>query len=320
MGNPETQDLVNAHLEMVQAGAPTTVEIVKKLADASKAEKIHVTLKRPIETPQRTESPARAHRFFSLEGYAAYLKKYGGTQMTVLADPNSGDMAAVLDEDTADGYEVVTFSPRVHPLYAPWQVAYGRATRIKDLAKFIIANRSVITAPAADRLAALFKQVQVSKSVKIMEGTGAEAVNGVLVATKIQGRESNQTVPLPEAIWLTCPMFVDSGAMDIQVDLLLEVNNTDESVYGTLVSADADDKRVLAVEKMLARLQKELEDKAIVSLGRLSYRDWNYLRSDDPNHVRNVPTGEFGPEVTIVNNMIAGGTISSRSEAERRYH
>jgi hypothetical protein len=308
----EGKDLVNGHLEQVQPGVPTTVEIVKKLAEAGKAEKIHVTLSRQIEEPQRAESPSRAHRFFSLGGFSAYLSKYGSQAMTVLADPDTGDMAAVLDEQTDDGYEVVTFSPRLHPLYAPWKCSYGQTVQIKYLARFIIANRSVVVTPAPDRLANLFKQVQVSKRVTLNEGTGADAVNGVMCQTKIQGREANQLTPLPETIRIECPMFVDSEPQEIQIDLLLEVAD-DETVCATLVSADADVKRVLAIQNMLERLRRELSGLAIVSLGRLNYRDWNYLRTDDPDHVRNVPLIEYTPEAVIRADMIRCGSVTSYS-------
>jgi hypothetical protein len=303
----EVKDLVNAHLETLRAGAPTTVELVKKLTDAGKAEKINVTFTRQVDEPQRTESPARAHRFFALSGFVDYLRKHGGSSVTALADADSGDMAAVLEEDTTYGYEVVTFSPRLHPLYAPWQQSFGVSVKAKELAQFLIANRCVVISPSPDRLVSLFKQVQVSKSVRMLEGTGKEAINGVMCTTKIQGREDNQVTPLPETILIECPMFVDSEPQKIQIDLLLEVHE-DDHVYTTLVSADANVKRIQAIESMLDRLRATLPT-ATVSLGRLSYRDWNYLQADEPSHIRNVPVIEYAPEAIIRNDMTVSGSL-----------
>jgi hypothetical protein len=307
----EVKDLVNAHLETVRGGAPTTVELVKKLTDAGKAEKINVTFTRQVNEPQRAESPARAHRFFALSGFGEYLNKYGGGAMVVLADADSGDIAAVLEEDTTYGFEVVTFSPRLHPLYAPWQRSYGVSVRAKDLAQFLIANRCVVTSPSPDRLVALFKQVQVSKSIRMLEGTGKEAINGVMCATKIQGREDNVVTPLPETITIECPMFVDSEPQKIQIDLLLEVHD-DDHVYTTLVSADANVKRVQAIESMLDRLRATLPS-ATVSLGRLAYQDWNYLQDDDAIRSHNVPAIEYAPEVA----SSGGGTASNSLRRSR---
>jgi hypothetical protein len=293
----EVKDLVNAHLETLRAGAPTTVELVKKLTDGGKAEKINVTFTRQIEEPERAESPARAHRFYSLSGFVDYLSKYGGGAVTVLADADSGDMAAVLEEDTPSGFEVISFSPRLHPLYSPWQDSFGLNVAVKDLAQFLIVNRSVVTVPSPDSLVRLFKQVQVSKSVRLMEGNGKEAVNGVMCATKIQGHGDDKATPLPETILIGCPMFVDSEPQTILIDLLLEVH-ADDHVYATLVSADATVKRVKTIESMLDRLRAALPA-AIVSLGRLSYRDWNYLQADEPGRVGNVPIIEYTPRTDV---------------------
>jgi hypothetical protein len=301
----ETKDLVNAHLETLRAGAPTTVELVKKLTDGGKGEKINVTFTRHIEEPQRAGSPARSHRFFSLSGFEEYLNKYGGGAMTVLADADSGDMAAVLDEEMEAGYEVVSFSPRLHPLYSPWQQSYGLNVKLKDMAQFFITNRSVVTEPG--NLVALFKQVQVSKSVRMLEGNGKEAINGVMCSTKIQGREDNKPTSLPETILIECPMFVDSEPQKIRIDLLLEVHE-DDHVYATLVSADAQVKRVKAIETMLERLRADLPT-ATVSLGRLSYRDWNYLQADEPGRIHNVPVIEYAPETVIRSDVIVSGSL-----------
>jgi hypothetical protein len=281
------KDMVNAHLEEARAGTPTTVEVVKKLSQGTKAERLEVTFARRVETPIRAESPARAHWFQSLDGFIKYVAQRG-TQPVVLADAVTGAMAAVLDESAADGFEIVRFSPCLHPLYSPWQQRYGTAMGMKDLARFVIQNCGIVREPAPSSLMARLKQIQVSKHVTVYEGMGNRSLKGVVCTTKIQGKEENEVAELPEVLVLECPMFVGSPALKIEVDLLLEVADDSGQVQATLTSADADYKRVLAIQAMLNEVSASLPE-AIVSLGRLNYQDWNYLPSDAPHQTRNVP-------------------------------
>ncbi len=274
----EDKDMVNDFLEAVRPNKPTTVEIVKNLCEGTKAEKINVTFSEKLQEPIRAESPARAHRFNSLSGYAEYLERNAQESVTVLADAATGDMAAVLDEESSDGYEIITFTPRVNPLFAPWVNTFGKAMPIKKLATFLITNRRVIAHPDVDHLVRLFKQIQISKNVTLMEGTGGEAINGVICHTKLQGKDGDQKAPLPEQIALFCPLFVDTPPLEIEVDLLLEAT-ADDQPTATFVSADADVKRLLAIQRMLEELKAKLPG-ATVSLGQLKYNDWKYLGDD----------------------------------------
>ncbi len=98
---------------------------------------------------------------------------------------------------------------------------------------------------------------------KIAEGSKAERISVTLAR-----------------IVLECPMFLEANPCSIDVDLMLEADS-DGTVYATLASSDAEHKRVLAIERMLDTLRGKLKEKfpeATVSLGKVRYADWKYVR------------------------------------------
>jgi len=248
MKNNSDMDVINEHLESAVERMPTTIEVVKKLAEGSKAERISVTLARQIEPRQRLESPARDHTFYSLEGFAQYLNGCASSNLVILADAETGRMTATLDEDQSEGFETITFEPRLHPLYAPWHQVYGKPTPIKELARFIMANRRTVAEP--EDLLHDLSQITVSRHVTINDGTGPHSLNGVMVETKIQKTERTElAVDLPDEIILEVPIFLEGKPCSIDVDLMLEAQE-DGTVYATLTSSDAEHKRILAIAAM----------------------------------------------------------------------
>jgi hypothetical protein len=276
----ERQDAINEHLESAVERAPTTVEVIKKLTEGGKAEKYTVTLVRQFEPPQRAETPARDHTFFSLNGLAEYLADSGTSNLLVLAEADSGEMTAVLDEDEPSGLEAIRFKPTLHPLYSPWAKAYNKPMPIKEFARFVMANRRTVVEPDVESLLHSLTQITVSRKVTINDGVGPHTLNGVMVETKIQGNTSEEPVDLPNNLVIEVPMFLEGRTLSIDVDLMLETDE-DGGVFATLLSSDAEHKRVLAIEAMLKDLREKLTDKLsepVISLGKVHYADWKYVR------------------------------------------
>ncbi|MBN1510567.1 MAG: DUF2303 family protein [Phycisphaerae bacterium] len=269
------KDILNEHLEGAEPGVPTTIEVARKLLDDNKRERVSVTLRRTIQTPIRAESPARAHRFASVEGFCQYLECYGSQDLVILANAETGEMAAVLDESRREGFEIVRFVPCMHPVYAPWQGIFGRPQALKEMARFVIAHRNVVRWPNVETLVGQLKQIQVSRQTTMHDGIGSEAVRGFTCVTRIQGKESNQVARLPERLGIECPLFVSGGPLPIEIDVLYEAD--DDGVEVRMVSADADHQRVVAIELLVETVRQRLPQ-GVVSLGTLRYDDWQYVR------------------------------------------
>jgi hypothetical protein len=276
METRDSSDVINGFLNQVQPGQPTTVEVTKRLIEGKEA--IRVDLRRPIETPIRRESPPRAHSFHSVEGFTEYLARYGGDDVLVLADLDSGAMSAVLDEISEDGFEIVHFLPKVHPLYAPWQALIDEPVPIKQFAQFVQTHKDVVV---ADRrmLCAMFQQIRLSKHITIQEGTGVKSTNGIVCEMHLQGNDKGRPVDLPESLLIQCPMFVDTEPMGIAMDLMIEIAGGD-AINVRMTSSDAHVKRVAMIQKMIAEVKAELP-RATVSLGKVHHGQWSYVEAAD---------------------------------------
>jgi hypothetical protein len=267
------QDALNGFLERCEEGRPTTIELARNLTDGK--EHVNITLRQTTEKPVRMESPAKAHAFWSIEGFVAYLEKYAAaSNLVVLGDPNTGQIQAVLDERKGDGFEVVIFEPLMHPFWKPWQESLGKKIEIREFAKFIVEQKHIIVNPDARQLAAIFKQVRLSKNVTIDNGIGDGAINGVVVESKIAGQHPSMPLSLPEQIVIHCPMFMEQEAMDITIDLILD--GTGNSVVVEPKSSDAEAKRIEAIEAMLHQVHETLTE-ATATLGKVKHESWKYV-------------------------------------------
>jgi len=264
-------DVINKFLNGVMPGKPTTVEVVKGLVHGK--EEITVNLRRPPEEPLRRESPPRAHTFNSIDGFAAYLSRYGTENVLVLADPDTGEMAAVLDERAVNGFETVYFEPKLHPLYKPWQNLMHDLTQIKAFAQFIQSHKETL-AMDHQTICAVFQQIRVSKNITVQQGVGARSTNGIMCETVIQGQLRNAPVELPDRLAIHCPMFVDTPEVEIVLDLMIDGDGDDVRVRVT--SSDAENKRVEMIQHMLEQIQGLLP-KGTVSLGTVDHDQWSYV-------------------------------------------
>jgi len=226
--------------------------------------------------PDRMESPRRAHQFHSVEGLAAYLVKYGTPEnVVVLADVNEGTMDAVLDEEAESGFEVVQFVPTIHPLFAPWMEILGKRVTVKDFAAFIMENRRVITEPDGKDVAMTFRQVHAAVHTEIAQGIGNGSVNGMMVTSKIQGKDKTEAVDLPDTITIYVPIYVSTPPVFIEIDLIVMADGQN----GVTVTASAStviDAKVQAFTGMVKQIEQAVKG-ATVGFGTVNHNAWTYL-------------------------------------------
>jgi len=180
-------------------------------------------MKRPIDLPVRAESPARNHTFWGLGGFCKYVAKYGKADTVVLADPTTGTIRAVLDDKADKGLEVIAFDAQEHPQWLVWKGLLGKTIPVKEFAKFLLTQRSLIVAPKAEQVIQQFAQVRGSKKIEFQTGYGDGSINGVMIEVEIRGQQpQQQPVKLPSEIIIGVPMFIGQDSLEIRIGLILD--------------------------------------------------------------------------------------------------
>ena len=227
--------------------------------------------------PVRAESQARAHTFHTAVALADYLRVYGGEASVVFVDVANERMTASIDEKAQHGIERLDMAPIVHPLWRPWSERLGRKMPISDLALLLRTYRRNVE--NGKELAIKLSQVSADVKVTIQRGQGKGAVNGIVVAAKIQGVEQGIPVELPETIRLTVPLYVGTAQRLLELDLLIDADR-DGNVWATLTPGNVIEERVKAFEEMAAAIEKI--EKGTVVHGVDARRAWDVLREQTP--------------------------------------
>jgi hypothetical protein len=256
----------------------------RKLIDLSggpEARKITVEMRKlnpeDPRPPKRSESPPVAHEFLSAVSLGDFLGRYGCAATVVFADVLAEKIHAVLDQKAKDGFQVVVMTPQIHPLWKPWAELAGRWIDVKEFAGFVAQNRRSVAFPDGRELALTLSQVRASVAVEIQTGRGKSAVNSLSVRTRIQGgTEQSDVVELPETIRLNVPLYVDTDAVDVELDLCIEASA--EGKVAVIVSSGmVAEARFKAFENMVAAVKARAPAEAIVSFGRPKHESWDYL-------------------------------------------
>lgn len=268
------QDAMNEFLEDIEPRRPSTIELATALTEGR--ENLTITMRKPFEPPVRQESPARNHVFWDIEGFAEFLSKYGKADTVVLADPTSGTICAVLDDQAKQGFETIAFVATPHPQWVTWQNLLGKQSPVKDFAKFLLTQKALITEPKADIVVQQFAQVRASKKVEYQIGYGNGSVNGVMVEVEIRGQQpGQQLVKLPTSITIGCPMYIGRPALEIEVGLILDTKG--DTVVVELYSGDAEVLKISEIDGMLSLIKNALPDR-LVSLGKVNHQPWQYVK------------------------------------------
>jgi len=232
----------------------------------------------PVDPPQRAESDRRMHVFSGIDGFIAYLKKFGDEKNTVvLADPSGEAIFGTLDETAKTGFEVVEFHPVLHPLFAPWAAVLGKALKIQTFVQFLSDNRRAIEVPDGKTLQRSLSQVKVSRKIEMCQGIGKQSINGIMVEQNIGGQTKQDLVELPDEIVISVPIYVGTAKrVTLAIDLNLDANE-DDGVIVRLTSADLIEQRVQAFDEFVAAITFDLKDRATVGLGKPRTMEWSYL-------------------------------------------
>ena len=295
-------DRVEDLIRTVPEGEETVFDLLEETTGGAKAKgapqrTIRITRRRvrdePPLAPLRQPSPRRAHQFHDVAALAAYLGRFGRDdgRTVVLADATAGIIAAVLDEETADGFEIVTCIPQVHPLFAPWdEVLFGDAENppaampLKAFVDFLAENRRAIVEPDGRELVAVLSRIKVSRKIELYEGRGAAAhLNGLLVETRIGGQDQKEPVDLPDTLTIQYPVFLACPPSRMEVDLLLDARGIQDdggaAVFVRAVSSEAAEVKVGLFEHMVEQLQKALGKKTTIGFGCVRHLPWDVLKA-----------------------------------------
>lgn len=209
---------------------------------------------RLVKEPRpRASSPPRQHAFQNVDGFVAYLNKYGTTKDTlVLCDITSGQCRAVLKESADEGFEIVTFTPQLHPTFAAWDHMLDGTYSILDLATFIQKQRRAIDGGVA--LAKLMRQIKASISIEAQEGIGNGKTNGLTTTVKIAGVLDKLPIELPETITIKTPLFIDSEhPATLELDLVIDASSDGKKVTATLTAPTLDTVRFEELKEYAAK-------------------------------------------------------------------
>lgn len=276
------QTTLSNFLRTVKIGQENALDIVKETLPDGK-EKITLAVQNRVCQPEdpkplpRAESPKRAHQFFSIDGFVKFIEKYKTQNTVVLADFDERQIECVLDDKAEKGFEVVTFLPSFHPLFAPWRERIiGQTIDLKSFVKFLVANKKAVINPQAEALTMLFSQVRASSNITVHKGIGNRSLNGVTCQIEIMGKKENQEVELPNALSISVPIFMDTQKAFIDIDLLLEVREQ-TGIMVACSSADVDVAIVQALEQYVAKIQAI--DGVVASLGSVKTEPWEYIQN-----------------------------------------
>ena len=268
-------------LENVNVGETTVFDVVKEAGTGNGKLTVEVRKLLPEEArpPKRAESPPAAHEFYAAESFAAYLTRYGDDNTVIFADPQGEQMYAVMNElEPTGGYEVVTMKPQIHPLWKPWAEIAGTSVPLEKFAQFVAQNRRAIVIPDGKEIALTLSQVRAVVNVTVERGRGKDAVNGLMVTTRIQGVDKKETVELPDEITLSVPLYVGTAKKDVELDLCIEADR--EGHVGVIVTAGTvAEAKVAAFEEMIAVVREGTKAlNATITLGKPKTGAWQYLR------------------------------------------
>jgi len=276
-------------LKQVVAGNETAIEFAQNvLGDGTKAITVKLNGRQvnpePPELPVLNRSPRRLHQFQGIDGFIAYLKKFGGADTVVLADVSSETMSAVLDENAKVGFEIIAFKPVLHPVFAPFAAILGKAQPLRAMVDFLSSNRTAISALLVNNepqgtgrdLVRVLSQIKVSRGVEMWQGQGASSINGLKVTLNIAGESKERTLEMPEQILVDAPLYVSDAKRQFTLDVLVDADEKD-GVTVKLTSGDLIQQRTEAFEGYCERLTKELAGTCTVGLGQPAYSHWETL-------------------------------------------
>ena len=286
----ESKTLLDDFMREVANGDENTIDVSEKILDADgndtgstrtrtiSLQNRALQPEQPVALP-KCDSLRHSHAFGDPEVFAAFLEKFGEDPI-VLADVDAVEIGAIVNSTAADGFEVVTMKPTLHPNLKRWARMFDQVHDARDFSTFIMRHRRQIVETDAREMAATFGQIRVARSITSDIGSGTNNTNGLVVQTKIQGKSREVDVELPETFYIDVPIFVGLDPVQLAVDIMTTataaISPTEPGrVEITATCVDLDDAIIAAFETMLENV-RTIEG-ATVGLGRLNFDTWDRL-------------------------------------------
>lgn len=270
-------------LENARPGMTTAFEVVDVMTEGGKkaGQRLEIHLNHdPKEDPKRAESQRRAHVFHDVPGFVSYLKNYGTTETVVLANVEQKTITATLNEESANGREVVKLVPMVHPMWAPWRKLLDQRMKLDDFVMHVRRHRRSVREPDARELILALSQITARTEIQAHHGKGKKCLNGLLVKTEIQGQRHEEIVELPDALMLGVPLFLGRDVRVVELDI--NVNAPDRPDAPITVEISSGD--ILAAEfEEFSAMVKELDTQfkeGTFALGSMDYEEWEYQKPE----------------------------------------
>jgi len=271
-------DLLNDWIGGAVPGLDRSIEVAKHQVPGE-AGRMDVTFKQEITPLVRKESPRRAHKFYTADGFIAYLKSNATPRTLVLGSPAANQIIAVLDESAKVGLELVSLVPQVHPLLDPWQNILTSTVTfpLDNFVKFIRMNANVICTPTPKELLSSLCQIRVSKTMQAHYGADGLGMNGVMIETTIQGNATRTVVSIPDSISIAVPMYLGRDTVRLTIDISMAIEESDKKPTVTCWSPNFATLKIAEFEEMLAIVGSEAGQACVVDLGTVTHVAWDYL-------------------------------------------
>ena len=264
-------ETVQELLTKTPVGETTVLDMVKDLD--GKPGLVITHRREPPLVPTRRESPRREHTFFDVEGFGSYLNVYGCANSVMFADPEAARISAVLDETAETQFEVVSFAAQIHPLWAPWAALLNGPTDLGSFLDVVANNRRAVVEPDGRELVLMLSQVKASEHIEVQKGRGRDALNGIMVQSKVQGVVKDELVEIPESLTIRAPLYLGRPARDVVVDLYLSA--ADGGVHVRLSAGDLRTAMVEEFSAMAAAVRKECP--GTFTFGKPAFGGWAYI-------------------------------------------
>jgi len=269
-------------LENVANGQVNAITVCRDLAGPDGKSQTVTLVNKPVD-PIRRESPARQHTFHEADGFVAFLGKNKTPNLVVLADVDSRQAAAVLDDTAEKGFENIILKPAFHPrfktLLSTILINQGSEQGITRFAKRVMMSKEIIVkADNLDgkQLAMQMMQITVSHNITACEGDGISAINGIMCKSKIKSGTGQATIELPETITVKTPIFINTEPVQFDIELLITAGDS-ETPPSVIAMAPQMEEKIAEVFETILEPIKKIED-AIVSYGQLDTTNWDYVK------------------------------------------
>lgn len=184
-----------------------------------------------VVAPEKAPTPRRAHVFSSRKAFIAYAKLVASIRSVFLIDPSSGNGELVIDESVpTGGVEKVQFCPAFSLQFVQWhkllknQITFDQfrdliAERKSEIIDFGIDRDGKRDSIAVSPMRRILNQITVSTAVKVHDGTGNGAINGVTTETKVKAGTQENAFDLPDSITINVPVFADEDGGPVTIDI-----------------------------------------------------------------------------------------------------